>query len=118
MTFEVVETDHEVVVGKMSAYDVVVQMGMVAHGNAYLIVFVHDVDGEILGKAVAVNDLPVIGRVVAHVVRIAAIGGVVFYNGTINVIDQILDELWFEIVGIAALAGAYFHCHTPLGFHA
>ena len=118
MTLEMVETDHEVVVGKMSAYDVVVQMGMVAHGDAYLIVFVHDVDGEILGKAVAVYDLPVIGRIVAHVVRIAAIGGVVFYNGTVNVIDEILDELRFEIVGIAALAGTYFHGHTPLGFHA
>ena len=118
MTLEMVETDHEVVVGKMSAHDIVVQMGMVAHGDAYLIVFVHDIDGKILGKAVAVDDLPVIGRVIAHVVRITTIGGVVLYYSTVNVIDKILDELRFEIVGVAALAGAYFHGHTPLGFHA
>ena len=58
---EVVEGNHEVVVGHVSAYDVVLDVRLVFHRDAYLVVFVHDIYGEILQKTVALNHLPVVG---------------------------------------------------------
>ena len=91
---------------------------MVAHGDAYLVILIHDVHGEVFCESVAVDDLPVVGRVVAHVFRVAAIGRVVLHNRAVDIIDQVLDELGLEIVGIGALAGAHLHGDTSLGLHA
>ncbi len=102
----------------MSAHDVEVQMGVISDGDADFIVFVHDVHGEILGESVAVDNLPVVGRVVAHIFGVAAIGGVVLYDGAIDIVDEILDELGLEVVGIRAFTGAHLHGNAAFGLHA
>jgi len=41
MPLEVIEGNHEVVVGHVSAYDVVLDVRLILYGDAYLIVFIH-----------------------------------------------------------------------------
>ena len=61
VAFEVVEGNHKVVVGHVSAYDVVLDVRLVFHGNAYLVVFVHDIYREILCESVTLDYLPMVG---------------------------------------------------------
>ena len=60
MTLEVVEGNHEVVVGHVSAYDVVLDVRLILYGDANLIVFVHDIDRKILCEAVTLNHFPMV----------------------------------------------------------
>ena len=61
MTLEMVEGNHEVVVGHVSTYDVVLDVRLILYGDAYLIVFVHDIDRKILCEAVTLDHLPMVG---------------------------------------------------------
>ena len=58
VSLEVGQVDHEVVVSQMLAHDVILQMFLVADGNAYLAELVHQVDGEDGVEAVFVDGLP------------------------------------------------------------
>ena len=118
MPLEVVEANQEVVVGQMSAHDVVVEVCAVFHGNAYLVVLIHDVYGKILREAVAVDDLPVVLAVVAHIIVFAAVGSVAFHDGAVHIVHKVFDEFGLEIVGIGSLAGAHLHGHAAFGLHA
>ena len=117
MALEMVKGNEEIVVGEVSAHDVVVEMGMVAHGDAYFVVFVHDVDGEIPGESVPVDDAPMVLRVVAHVVGVAPVGRVTLHDGAIDLIDQVFHQFWFEVVGVRTLARRHLDGHAPTGLY-
>ena len=93
MTLEVVQCNHEVVVGHVSSYNVVLDIALILHGNAHLVVFVHDVHREILQKAMTLDDLPVVSRRIAVVLLVtwsAAVGGVALHDGTVHLEYQVL----------------------------
>ena len=118
MALEVVEGNHEVVVGQVASHDVVLDVRLVLDRDAYLVVFVHDVNGKILREAVTLNDLPVVLRRVAIVLlvgRSVAVGGVTLHDGAVHLEHQIPDEFRLQVVWIAALSGAHLHSHAPLG---
>ena len=111
-----VEGNHEVVVGHVRSHDVVLDVRLVLHGNAYLAIFVHDVHGEVLCEAVPLDDLPVVFRRVALIFlvgRSVAVGGVALHDGAVNLKHQVFHELGLQEVGVAALAGAHLHGHAP-----
>ena len=121
MAFEVVEGNHEVVVGHVAAHDVVLDVGGVLHGDAHLALLVHNVDAEQGCEAVTLDDLPVVGRGVALVLLVAgaaAVGGVALHDGAVHQLHEVLDELGLQVVGVAALAGGDFHSYAALGLHA
>ena len=59
VTLEVVEGDHEVVVGDMAAHNVVLEVRRVLHGDAHLALLVHDVHFEQGRESVTLDHLPV-----------------------------------------------------------
>ena len=84
----------------MTTYNVIVQVGMVSHRDTNLIVLVHDVYREVLGETVTVDDLPVVLGVVSLVSFVASVSGVVLYDGTVDLIDEVLYELRLQVVGV------------------
>ena len=121
VTFEVAEGNHKVVIGHVTAHDVILDVLLVLYGDADLVVLVHNIYWEILGKAVPLDDLPVVlgGVAVVFLVQGAAgVGGVALHYGAVHLEDQILDKLWFQIVGVAPLAGTHLNGHTSLGWDA
>ena len=120
MSLEVVEGNHEVVVGHVASHDVVLDMCGVHHGDTYLALFVHDVHPEQGLEAVAFDNLPVVGRggaLVFLVAGAAAISRVALHDGAVDQHHEVFDELGPQVVGVAPLAGGDLHCHAALGVH-
>ena len=95
VTFEVVQCNHEIIVGHVTSHNVELDITLILHGDADLVVFVHDVHWEVLCKTMSLDDLPVVSRriaVILLVTRSAAIGGVALHNGTIHLEYQVLNE--------------------------
>ena len=114
MTFEVGQVDHEVVVGQVAAHDVVFQVLAVLDGNAYLVVFVHDINGKDGIESVFMDGLPMF----RHVLSAAAVGRAAFHDGAVDALHEVADECGFEVVGVASFAGRYLHGHAAFGLHA
>ena len=105
----------------MTAHNVILDVLLVFYGDANLVVFVHNIYGEILGEPVPFDDLPVVLRRVAIVFFVkgtAGIGGVALHYGAVHLEDQIFDEFRLQIVGVAALAGTHLDGHATLGRNA
>ena len=121
VTFEVVEGNHEVVVGHVSTHDVVFDVPLVLHRNADFIVLVHDIDREVVSETMPADDFPVNGRVVALVLlvtRTVAVGSVALHDGAIYFMHKVFDEFGLQVVGVTPLPCRDFHGHAAFGFHA
>ena len=117
VSLEVVEGNHEVVVGDMSTHDVVFDVPLVLHRDADFVVFVHDIDREVISETVSANDFPVNSRVVALVLLIArtvAVGSVAFHDGAVNRMNEVFDEFRLQVVGVASLPVEIFTATRPL----
>ena len=118
VTFEVVEGNHKVVVGHVSSHDVELDVRLIFHGDADLVVFVHDIHGEILREAVTLNHLPVVLRCVALVFligRSVAVCGITLHDSAVHLEHQVLYEFRLQVVRIAALSSTHLHGDAPLG---
>ena len=105
----------------MTAHNVILDVLLVFYRDANLVVFIHNIYGEILGEPVPFDDLPVVLRRVAIVFFVkgtAGIGGVALHYGAVHLEDQIFDEFRLQIVGVAALAGTHLDGHATLGRNA
>ena len=121
VTFEVVEGNHEVVVRHVTTHNVVFDVRLVFHRDANLVIFVHDIHGEILGESVALNHLPVVLRRIAFVVlvgRSVAVCRITLHDGAVHLKHQIPDEFRFQVVRVAALTRTHLHGHSSLGRNA
>ena len=121
VTLKMVEGNHEVIIGHVTAHDVVFDVGAVFHRNADLVILVHDIHGEKLGETMTPDDLPVVCggvSVVPQIIGTAAISGVAFDQGAVHFKEEVLDEFRLQVIGIAALSGAHLDSHTPLGRNA
>ena len=99
MSLEVGEVDHEVVVGKVLAHDIVFQVFLVLNGDADVVELIHDVHGEDAVEAMVMNRLPMfLGILTGTAVCCAAL-----HNRTVYLIHQIADECGFQVMGITTL---------------
>ena len=110
MTLEVGEVYHEVVVLQSRSHEVVLYVGGVAHRYLELAVGVHYLHLGNLGESVFLSH--------AHVflcrAAASAVSRVALHDGAVHLLHQRTDERGLQIVGVAGLAGAHFHCHAAL----
>ena len=105
VALEVGEVDHKVVVGKVLAHEVIVEVGRVLHGQGHAAVGVHDVDnGDFVVAALGDGLAVLLGGV-----AVAGIGGVALDEGAVDLFHQRGDELGTEVVAVLRLARADFH---------
>lgn len=112
MSLEVGEVHHKVVVGEMTAHDVVFHVLLVPYRYAYVTVLVHYVHSRNAVETVLVYRLPVGFRGVA----LARISSVALHNGAVHFIYKTAYKRRFEIVVPSGLACAYLYRHTTGGF--
>lgn len=100
-----------VVIGKMGAHVIFLQVKAVRHGErhgALLILNVHVCNG---GEAVVLRHLPVHGRGGPR----AAVGGIAFHNGPVHLMDEIPDERRVEVVTRRRFSRGELHAHLSRG---
>jgi len=114
VTLEVGKVDHEVVVGKVVAYDVIFQVLLILDRYAHLAIFVHDVNSKEAVETMLVDGLPVL--LLIHTG--ARISRATLYYGAVDLINKVADEGRLEVVVVATLASRYLHCHMSLSLNA
>ncbi len=107
MAFEMGQVDHEGVALQVGAYDIVLDMAAVAHGEYHVAFLVHEIDGGYVQEPVFADGLPMVFECVAA----TGIGCVALYDGAMQTLHQGADERGLKVVVAARLAGADLHCH-------
>ena len=105
MALEVGEDEQGMVVGEMAADEVLVDLPAVGEIENEVGTFaVHQVDIEVFGPFVFVEELAVLGGGVAG----AWVGGVALDDGAVDVFNELLDIFGAEVVLVAVFAGVEF----------
>lgn len=114
VAFEVGKVDHEIVVGQVSADDILGKPGCILHGQEHRAVGVHDIDG---GNA-AVTALFDSAAMVGGVGAVAAIGGVTFHDIAVDELNEGCDKIGAQLIALFRFACADFDSHFALRLNA
>lgn len=101
MALEVGQDHGEVVVEPVLTHEVLLEVASVAHGQGDFALTVHDVDLGDGCEAMLLGGLHVVGDVAAA----SLVGGVTLHDGGLGAADELLDDVYAEVVGVAGLAG-------------
>ena len=97
----------------MRAHDVVFYPCGVAHRNLHVAFRIHDVDLSYLVEASLLDDLKMSGRSVTN----TTVCRVALHNGTVGLINKILNKLRPQIIALRRLARRDFYRHVASRAH-
>ena len=105
MTLEVCEVDQEVVVGEIGAYEIILYVGGVAHGQFYLSGSIHYVDIGNVKESVFTSRFEMLLGIGAT----AAVSCVALNDCAVDFLHKALDQFGLQVVVTSGFARADFN---------